>query len=142
MTLEQQNQLKQSKENLWLIDLCCSMGSNQCPEPQHGNYKLQELNITKYTNQDLFHFDDAEYLVKASRTVFFVGSAGIAPLSVTVRAPQAFAKSKASLNRSSSCQKDKFTCMFLRKKWYQNNKILVCKPQILNTLSTSPLKVI
>jgi hypothetical protein len=32
-----------------------------------------------------------------------VGSAGIAPLSVTVRAPQTFANFRASLNRPSSC---------------------------------------
>lgn len=38
------------------------------------------------------------------RTASFVGKAGIAPFSVTVRAPQAFAKRRASLNRSSSCQ--------------------------------------
>jgi len=36
------------------------------------------------------------------RTASFVGKAGIAPFSVTVRAPQALAKRRASLNRSSS----------------------------------------
>lgn len=39
---------------------------------------------------------------KIWRTASFVGSAGIAPLCVTVRAPHAFAKRRASLNRFSS----------------------------------------
>lgn len=47
----------------------------------------------------------------ASRTAFFVGRAGIAPLSVTVMAPQAFAKYKASLNRFSSCEKTIDICV-------------------------------
>jgi hypothetical protein len=45
----------------------------------------------------------ATTLVRASSTCCRVGSAGIAPLSVTVRAPQTFANFKASLNRPSSC---------------------------------------
>jgi len=36
------------------------------------------------------------------RTASFVGSEGMAPLLVTVTAPQAFAKSRASLNLLSS----------------------------------------
>lgn len=42
-------------------------------------------------------------LGKIWRTASFVGSAGIAPLSVTVIAPQAFANRRASLNFSSFC---------------------------------------
>lgn len=50
-----------------------------------------------------FYSSFAEIFVKSCKTASFVGSAGIAPLCVTVRAPQAFAKRRASLNRSSSC---------------------------------------
>jgi len=41
---------------------------------------------------------------KSFRTASLVGSAGIAPLSVTVTAPQAFANKRASLNSFSSCR--------------------------------------
>lgn len=44
----------------------------------------------------------ATVLSKAFMTASAVGKAGIAPLSVTVIAPQAFAKLRASLNRCSS----------------------------------------
>lgn len=43
-------------------------------------------------------------LSKAFSTVSLVGKAGIAPLSFTVRAPQALANLSASLSRSSFCE--------------------------------------
>lgn len=41
---------------------------------------------------------------KALSTASLVGKAGIAPLSITVSAPQALANLRASLNRPSSCK--------------------------------------
>lgn len=50
-------------------------------------------------------FHPGETFPKSFRTASLVGSAGIAPLSVTVTAPQAFANKRASLNSFSSCMK-------------------------------------
>lgn len=65
-------------------------------QPRDTNYSR----LTTKFKQLLY---DAATGSKSFRTASFVGSAGIAPLSVTVRAPQAFAKSRASLSRFSSC---------------------------------------
>lgn len=53
---------------------------------------------------DSFH--DADEDLMSFSTASFVGRAGIAPLSVTVMAPQAFANRSASLNRFSSCHNE------------------------------------
>uniref|UniRef100_A0A2P2J3M2 Fructokinase n=1 Tax=Rhizophora mucronata TaxID=61149 RepID=A0A2P2J3M2_RHIMU len=51
---------------------------------------------------------------RSFRTASLVGSAGIAPLSITVAAPQAFAKRRASLNRFSSLSRSKSEARLLR----------------------------
>ena len=55
----------------------------------------------------------ATTLARESSTCCRAGSAGIAPLSVTVRAPQTFANFRASRNRPSSClshKNDNMSC--------------------------------
>lgn len=55
-----------------------------------------------YFTLEVYH---AATLGKNWRTASFVGRAGMAPLSITVRAPQALAKARASCNRFSSFKK-------------------------------------
>lgn len=59
------------------------------------HYNTQQVGVHGYFQ--------ATKLARASSTCCRVGSAGIAPLCVTVRAPQTFANFRASLNRPSSC---------------------------------------
>lgn len=63
------------------------------------HYNTQQVGVHGYFQ--------ATKLARASSTCCRVGSAGIAPLCVTVRAPQTFANFRASLNRPSSWSREK-----------------------------------
>lgn len=69
-----------------------------------GSYLLHYLNkFLKFAKKTTRMWNYDTGLRRAFRTFSFVGNAGIAPLSVTVNAPQALANLRDSLNCSSFC---------------------------------------
>lgn len=70
-------------------------------------------------------------------TFSFVGNAGIAPFSITVRAPQPFAKTRASLNLFSSLYKEEFEAKLFSNP-ATNASPAPCCVYCINFLTTNP----
>jgi hypothetical protein len=65
------------------------------------------IETTQWKESDQTEFSHARTLLINLITVSMSGRAGIAPLSVVVMAPQAFANLRASRNRPSFCESHK-----------------------------------
>ena len=88
------------------------MRSKLIQPTRKGNSNYIGLIETKQTHQEKGCYHTVVALDNKFSTASFVGRAGMAPLSVTVRAPQAFAKRRASRSRCSSCQKVTLLCEY------------------------------
>lgn len=91
----------------------------------NSNYISLNPNCNKAnTAKKVFLYHTGVALDNIFWTASFVGRAGMAPLSITVMAPQAFAKRSASCSRCSSCQKETLPCK-LRNSIYTGVKEII-----------------